>query len=998
MVWRDPNFITLHDLYVAYRKAKKEAYYDPNCAHGLKFSRYEQDLTENLDALLVKLKSGSWCTSDRFIGTYTYIPKSIKAYASPPSDDSDVIHFCVSDPLDDWTRIHSGTRKRATAEYRLVIDATVNFMIVSALWVIKVGHKYDACLDTRYAMGSRLRRHRSLNEKCTADSIGDINENAHSLFQPYFSAYGKWRQKGLQAMRTQLEEGNSIVAVTMDLEKFYHNIDPGFLLDPSYLEAMNLSLNSDEILFTDQLMVAMEAWREKTPDQNGIGIPVGLTASSVIANVLLKEFDTAVIEELMPVYYGRYVDDVFLVIRPGKTFPDGAEFLKWLAKRLQPKVTFHKSGKLSRLRLNLPYGGDSDLTFAGNKQKIFQLEGHSGLDLLQPIIEKIREQSSEYRLLPELPDDESDMASRALLVTPDATLDADALRKADSVMLRRMGFSLLLSDIEDYARDLEPATWQQRRKQFYGLAERHLLSPRGIFDFYKYLPRIVGLMVACRDWDDATCFFARLSLVKKLLEETTESGNGQALKFWGNIRKRIYEAILQSRPIEGKDPSRGVKKILSALDLSVLGEASYYPPDKILLLSTQLKLADWGRTSYAQLWINGKAFEGSAPPDIPANEDIYDFLKFSDIYKFQHRAKLQNVYWPAVVFPTRPLAIAEMTRALPVNLMSLRRLRKFVLAFRGAWMPASHGLTLRSTTNCDQVHLTVPDKFSGAINVAVTNLLTSSEQWKDAIFDTPDLSLDRYDKLNHLLNRTMQAKVKPSYVVLPECSMPRKWMMSMARKLAVNNISLLCGLEYQTNFAGKVRNDALVSLTTNFAGYPTHICFIQPKLTPAWAEGPEVKRLTGKDFFSPSSKYKLPIYIHRGFQFGLLLCSDFTDIRNRSYFQGWVDALFVLEWNQDITTFSSLVESGALDMHAFVIQANNRRYGDSRIRGPYKEEFKRDLVRLKGGIHDYFVIGEIKYEELRDYQSATSPDLSDSSLFKPFPIGFEISPQRRGNI
>jgi len=991
MIWKDPNFISLRDLYVAYRKAKKEAYYDPNCAHGLKFSEYEKNLSTRIKRLHQRLNSGSWFNKSKILGTYTYIPKSIEPNSVV---DNDSVHFCVSDPLEDWERLHSG-RKRAPADYRLVIDATVDFMVISALWIIKVGHKYDANLDPRYAMGSRLRRHRSAGCKCAGD-VGPVNHSAHSLFQPYFSAYGGWRQKGLQAMKSQLEDGHSIVAVTMDLERFYHNIDPSFLLDPSYLELLELELSDDEKLFTNNLLMAIVTWRKMTPGQsNGVGIPVGLTASSVIANVLLKEFDTKVVEELMPVYYGRYVDDIFLVMRPGQKFINGSKFLEWLARRLRPLITYQKTDNGPRLRLKLSYEGASELVFVGSKQKIFQLEGQSGLDLLHPIIEKIREQSSEYRLLPELPDDESDMATRALLVTPDATLEADALRKADSIMLRRMGFSLLLSDVEAHARDLDPATWKDRRKEFYGLAERHLLSPRGIFDFYKYLPRIVGLMVSCRDWDEAICFLGRLQLVREILGRTTKPGDGAALQCWENIYKRIYEAVLQSRPIGGRSPDSGIRKILRRLDFIEIEENTLRSSDAISQLSKDLTLADWGRTSYSQLWLSGKNIGGIKHPAALPSGQLRRFFKIIQIESFQRRAKLEQAYWPAVVFPTRPMTVAEMTNALPVSLASLRRLRQYVSAFRGAWMPVSHGLVLKREPGSSRKHLTVPDVSSGAVNVSVTNLLTTTEQWKSAIHGNPDLSLDRYDKLNFLLNSVMRAKVQPTYVALPECSLPRKWMLHMAKKLAGNNISLLAGLEYRYDSNGMVRNEALVSLTTRFAGYPTHICLIQPKMAPAWAEGPEIRRLTGREFATPPSSYLPPIYVHRGFNFGLLLCSDFTDIEKRSYFQGWVDTLFVLEWNQDLNTFSSLVESGALDMHAFVVQANNRRYGDSRIRGPYKEEFKRDIVRLKGGIHDYFVIGEIKYKDLREFQSAVSPDLSESSIFKPFPIGFAISPNRR---
>ena len=51
----------------------------------------------------------------------------------------------------------------------------------------------------------------------------------------------------------------------------------------------------------------------------------------------------------------------------------------------------------------------------------------------------------------------------------------------------------------------------------------------------------------------------------------------------------------------------------------------------------------------------------------------------------------------------------------------------------------------------------------------------------------------------------------------------------------------------------------------------------------------------------------------------------------------------------------------------------------------------RDLVRIKGGILDYFVVGEIDIKQLRRFQS---PHRSPSGPFKPVPDGFSISFER----
>ena len=119
-----------------------------------------------------------------------------------------------------------------------------------------------------------------------------------------------------------------------------------------------------------------------------------------------------------------------------------------------------------------------------------------------------------------------------------------------------------------------------------------------------------------------------------------------------------------------------------------------------------------------------------------------------------------------------------------------------------------------------------------------------------------------------------------------------------------------------------------------------------------------------------------------------------TNPINRVRYQGKVDSLFVLEWNKDVKTFSFLVEGAAHDIHTFVVQVNNRAYGDSRIRAPYKKDYLRDSVRVKGGISDYFVTGYIDYISLRDFQKRNKMT-ERNSKFKPVPIGFEMSPKRK---
>ena len=156
----------------------------------------------------------------------------------------------------------------------------------------------------------------------------------------------------------------------------------------------------------------------------------------------------------------------------------GRDVAAWLTKTLAPLLKPKRdSSKSPSLRVNLAYARDSELIFVGTKQKIFALSSAHGLDLIEHIREQVRLQSSEHRLLPVVPESGAEMASRALLATQDATRHVDALRKADSVSIRRLGLSLLLGDIEMYASDLRSTSWQRVRMEFYGLVSRHALTP-----------------------------------------------------------------------------------------------------------------------------------------------------------------------------------------------------------------------------------------------------------------------------------------------------------------------------------------------------------------------------------------------------------------------------------------------------------------------------------------------------------------------------------------
>lgn len=218
--------------------------------------------------------------------------------------------------------------------------------------------------------------------------------------------------------------------------------------------------------------------------------------------------------------------------------------------------------------------------------------------------------------------------------------------------------------------------------------------------------------------------------------------------------------------------------------------------------------------------------------------------------------------------------------------------------------------------------------------------------------------------------------------------------MRIALKLQGRGISLITGIEYLHASKGRVRNQVWAALSHDGLGFPSMMIYRQDKQRPAPHEELELQRLAGLEL-KPEKlwpKFKPPVIQHGDFRFALVVCSELTNIAYRAALRGQVDALFVPEWNQDTETFTALVESAALDIHAYIIQCNDRQFGDSRIRAPSKDSWQRDILRVKGGIDDYCVSGEIDIHALREFQSSYRSPLKS---FKPVPDGFKIAIERK---
>jgi hypothetical protein len=278
--------------------------------------------------------------------------------------------------------------------------------------------------------------------------------------------------------------------------------------------------------------------------------------------------------------------------------------------------------------------------------------------------------------------------------------------------------------------------------------------------------------------------------------------------------------------------------------------------------------------------------------------------------------------------------------------------------------------------------------------IAMSSYLVEQSSWDYSVraFKEPDKT--RLDRLYKLINNILRCEKKCDMIVFPELSLNEFSINQIYRQIKGSEIIFVSGVDYKYDRANSAVINRLVYLLPIKAGNKIyHLQLFQEKSIGAIHEISELNAIKGLKLISKNKKKYIINY--NGFSFASLICNEFLNIDYRSQLRGKIDALFLLEWNKDLEYYNSLVESTANDLHTFIVQVNNRCYGDTRLRGPYKESHKRDIARVRGGEVDYFVIAKLEIKYLRDFQNHYISPTDSKALFKPVPIGYELSSDRK---
>ena len=1039
------SHISIDDLIMAYRKAKVDAYYETGHLTLLDFANYEQDLLNNLHKLLTKINSQDldWFGSADFVGHHMFALKKIDFKEEEKDKKDPFIYY--SNAERSWN-----SKNIDKVDFRILGKHSVHFHVLSSLWLEKVGYELEQSVSEN-SYGCRLRSAYKKNNDEEKEERYLRSRYGH--FKSYLPAYQTWQHNGIEEISKALKVNKKIIAVTADLKKFYHRIDSSFISSHRFLIYIGKELNEVQLDLSKMLIHAISTWSNNVYKDNDVpiefkynghsGIPMGLGASKTIANLLLIFLDKQIEHEIKPLYYGRYVDDIFLVVNDGSNISNPKDFWKFLKKRIdnlkltdigivKGSKTKKKIDKLNPFddafvensntkeytpegnELKIPYSPESLIEFGKGKEKYFFLEDVSGESFLATLKESLDENSSEWNLPPDIDNDIESFTKEVSKAGSDNLEATNGLRKSDGMSIQRLKFILYLKRLEIIIKFFPKKKWEKITVDFFNLCLEHSITPETISIYSKYYPRIVSLAIKVGNNNVVEKLFEKINDAFEKLASGDDSSIINALIKSKEYLTQLLEEALYSTVEPEKltladfkeyekltnknyEEFRQIVQILIVADLHKKPFKEYfkYPLEKLpeYLESHNLDITD-------ALLLNS---------DYLPNYN--DFILFS--------SNIFNKSYPInKIFNKSPFAFYFFTRPFTLFDLSIIFQKWYEVEEKESFLKYCKLFNIDIIgfeKSCDE-ELVVAGKIKAicletedrSLNrtVAFTSLETKDESWIAVVQNSanePDG--DRVERIFNLIDgilRCKKKKVKIHYVLFPELSIPVELLDYISYLFLKKGISVIAGVEYKitnrpgevlpTNIEKYVSNQLVYVLTVKGKWGLSHIIVKQEKFIPAQKEERELFNAGGA-ILRPDTTNKFLIN-HGGFWFAGLICNDFLDINNRAMFRGLIDALIIVEWNKDIDTYNALVEASANDLHTFVMQVNNRLYGDTRLRAPYKESYMRDQVRVRGGELDYFVISTLKVKELRDFQRHHR---SPENPFKPVPTGFQMSKSRRNN-
>ena len=982
-----------HEVNYAYRKLKHYYYYDTtnllirqaiaDFENNEKFNKKLDELGEEIYAYIQNPKLPSQYFNKLFARIhYWVLPKAFR--------DNEKQNFFSNITFEEEIVVE---------KINYFIDAPIEVHIVSVLWIMREGFVLEQ--DMAYS---------PYGYKLYSKKNGKGIINGLKLFKPYFREYQAWRDKALKQAKELLNNGTNAAIIGLDIKRYYDSVK----LDFSELkECISNKLDKNDFPFTNLLeKIHLNYFKCRGLSEPKTCLPIGLLSSGVLGNWCLRTLDDKIKTHLNPIYYGRYVDDVLIVLANPKNSDKNGEQFKEVLFKEHFKDILEKIPVKGEIQYSIK---NTEFCIQQSKLSLMYFDAKEPTILLDKYREELRKNSSEFRFLPEEDPFEDDFGNAAYAINYSGS--KLKIRSIKEFSNDRFGASKFLAKKIYAAIQADNALDIKTRKQL-----NTYFKKKRMFELMGLWERTLTYFVLTKDKLGIEQFIKNFIFAFKHLNISNVT-NAERINLNRTVQEYLNIAISMALSIDNSFEKKIITLIYKLLVFTSQNETItfYKKIDKKTEAIRQSNLMRHSYISYPLLNYTNGAAEGKINL---SNRNLYfkasildvkeKFIQFSPKFVHYHEAALfilikkineftdgRQIEKSEIIYKQLDGYLEEAfelfykinyARSSDIDIESdkYKNLKKEYFPVSDSPQQAEEYDDLKVTTI-----LTDNGRQSKKINVALANIKVNWANMKQSYLKNPIISTGRRDTINTLFNQVAKESYNQNIdmIVFPEACIPYKWINWISDHARKQDLLTIFGLEHWVvnNIA---YNFNVTLLPIRVSAYGTEqsrkqfkalipIIRLKNHYSPR-----EVKELKGYRFNIPipsPSRYDLINW--KGVNFTVFNCFELTNLSHRSYFRSKVDFLVACEFNRDTNYFSNIVESVTRDVHCYFIQSNSSDYGDNRITKPSPTADK-DILKIKGGANSTVLVGTIDIKRLRDFQLKGHELQLDDKYFKPTPPGF----------
>lgn len=921
----------------AFIKLKASLYYEKNNLQ-LRQQMVEfcvGDVNQKLEVLAERLSSNENFEEELDQIDLFILPKKVKS--DKPEDDNILINSFDYD-------------KNVVERLMLYANIPMELHIVAVLWVMLFGKELDKRLN-QYCWGNRLIIDEDTNE---------IKDGRH-LFKPYIKQYQQWWSKAIVEANHLLDNGENVCILNLDIQNYYHSIRIPLQVDSMVGEGRTLNDFEKTVwqLFVkihESYNAVFKKYGFRNDDiKEGFALPVGLLSSPILANYYLREFDQKVSEELMPAYYGRYVDDILIVLKSSKRPESLKVFLNGL------NLGFKQVEKEKESETKWQFDENPKLQLQQEKIFLYYFDHKFSTELLSKFEKEQKEHSSEYRFL----SDEEDERFSDELFDFESCFDQMEKSKARFKPQSENKYKLAcylskfvkrrIQKGKNYGKEKE----KQLNKFFQG---SHLIK------YYFFWEKLFSLYVVSEDHNS---FLKLEKQIKKQIEKLNVDGS------------------IEWEKVDGKAIERKVKEQMSLYLIIAMKMAVTLGTEKFAK-TIEEKCKDVNKTdSYRGCHYVRKSHFSKVLQDFYEDE----LYKLNDAERYlPYNIRL----WELMYALTYNYLHNDGTKDYGLDLGCLfEEACRCYNSYNG--FDVEKDCTIRIQPSSDEKHKNqklwevIVTSYSdeanelGKIRIVPVNIRKHDAAIKDSRRGKRKVGSMETETLLSLLDSIGLIKGRDIFV-MPELSLPTATLSQFVDYSANQEIAFVAGLEY-LNVKGVVYNVELTCLPIEI----NHVkdCVLIPRIKNHYSPD-ETAIIVKESFVIPkcSEPNTTPSYLvcqWRGLFFTTFNCFELTNSPDRSSFVGDVDLLIAITHNKDLSYFDNIAETTCRDLHCYVVVDNVGQYGDTQVVCPKKRD-EKFLAKIKGSTTEdnpfTLTIADMDIKGLREFQKYGSGD------FKPLPAGY----------